>query len=360
MNKSTTLLSRGLAAASLLTLVACATAPRPVATAAAAGAAGGAARSGDLPGVLAAPLEIRVDEAPGTVSGKPAEQAAPAIRRGSLTFSIRWPQRTTQAIPAEADRLEFVLTDGGVQVAKASIDRPATIVTFDSLPEGTLQLTVRAFKAADTEGTDPLATATETVIIKANQKTSKAITLQPVPKPFEITLLEPQFAFASDRISVYVSNLKTGAQTATMSVGATAVATMDVDVSGTGSGYLAFELPDTVSRGKVLLTASGYTATSSGEVTRIASVSVSPASANGTIDQPVAISVTAKDADGNTLAGATVPYTAKNLSDSTLTPTQIGYFAPGNGYYPKSAGTHQVVFGKAGVVTATVSITVSQ
>lgn len=313
-----------------------------------------AAEASEAAAIGARPLEIRIGDAA-------REPEAAVGRTGSLAFRIRWPGRTAQAIPQEADRLEFVLTGGGGgEIARSAIQRPAESLRFDGLPEGTLTVTVRAFRATDTDGTDPLAMATDTVVIKANQRTTKAITLQPVPKPFEITLVEPLFAFATDKVSVYVANLKIGARTATMSLGAAPVATADVDVGAGGSGYLAFEMPADVDGGKVLLTASGYTATSSGVVTRIASISVSPVSANGAVGQPTPITVKALDAAGNSLAGATVPYTARNTSDPSLTPTQIGYFAPGNGYYPNSKGNHEVVFGKAGVLTATVSITVAQ
>jgi hypothetical protein len=121
---------------------------------------------------------------------------------GRATFTVKWPPPSTRLIPAAANSIVVVLTQGTTTLATQTLARPATgstaSATFNSLPAGTLTVTATAYPNANGTGT-PQATATTSIVIQANQNTPFGLTMastiqQITVSPATVSLEAGQFA----------------------------------------------------------------------------------------------------------------------------------------------------------------------
>lgn len=163
---------------------------------------------------------------------------------GMISLTIRWPSRSTLAIPVEAQRIEAAVKDSsGNLLGQGSVTRdgaPTSLMTISELAipiTGMATITVKAFDAANSE----VGVGSTTVKLVPNQKVSATLTMQETKVP-SIVLINPAAAPAGSYVKVSGVNLPVSKDNLTVRIGGVSVAKELLTLSSDGT-YLNFPVP---------------------------------------------------------------------------------------------------------------------
>ncbi len=100
---------------------------------------------------------------------------------GKATFTVHWPTRTSRLIPVASNSILVTVLRNGATVGTKLLVRPVdppfdTTASFDPLPIGNLQVTAKAFPAADGTGVAQ-ASGAATLTVLANQNAALSLTM---------------------------------------------------------------------------------------------------------------------------------------------------------------------------------------
>jgi len=185
-------------------------------------------------------VSLQAGDSPDTL----ASEAQYAMNgRASLTMTVRWPSRNTQAIPPSAIRVEASVTD------KAGNLLGAGSVTRDGAPSATLAINdlvvpvtgeavikVRAIDSLNEE----VGVGTKTIVLIPNQRVpvTLAVTATKVPG---FTFVSPLAAGPGNVVRVTGANLPRSTDGVALSIGGAAVSILNTDTSA--GTYLEFLVP---------------------------------------------------------------------------------------------------------------------
>lgn len=173
------------------------------------------------PGSLVS-LPVTTAGAPAVSAAQPesgAEQAQlPASEYGTLSLTVRWPERPTgyqtALIPTSTNTLVIKVSSGSTEVASASVTRQAGASTATAnvpLKAGNnLSVEVLAYREAAPvpEGAEPTARGTANVNITRSRKTSAGVSLTPLFVP-TITALSTNTGVPGDEVTITGTNFAT-------------------------------------------------------------------------------------------------------------------------------------------------------
>lgn len=179
--------------------------------------------------------------------------------RATLSMTIRWPARTTQAIPPSAVRVEAAVTDKlGNPLGSGSVTRdgsPSSTLKIEDLVipiGGEVIVRVRAVDALNEE----VGVGTKTAVLIANQRTSISIAMTATKVP-GFTLVSPLAAGSGVVARVSGVNLPRTAEGVSLFVGGTPVSIVNVDAAG--GTYLEFLIPQQATSDSIVMQYLGQT-----------------------------------------------------------------------------------------------------
>lgn len=167
------------------------------------------------------PPSVTGGEAAGGSQGAAAsgDVQAPVSEYGTLTLSIRWPDRPegyhTALIPTSTNALAIKVSSGSTVVGETTVSRVGdqeTATANLSLKAGNnLSVEVRAYRetAPIPQGASPIAQGTATVNIARSKKTSASISLTPLIVP-TITGLSRNAGVTGDEVTITGTNFGSG------------------------------------------------------------------------------------------------------------------------------------------------------
>lgn len=246
----------------------------------------------------------------------PSDPVHAATPHGSFSLTIRWPARTTQAIPQSARRLEVAAYRSGattpervLTAERPETDQSATIsLTFDKLPVGSYQVTATA---RDAQG-KAVAAGNAPLVLLANQFTRVQLTIYPTDAP-AVTGFGVEAAVPGQKIAVFGRGFgeSTGTSVA-VSIGGSAIPPSLVE--RVTDGLLYVTVPASAKSGPVKVSAGGLEATSTAQLAVVTRIEASPSVAF--THQPagrVRFEVKAFDAAGNSVSTQGLPWIIEEM-----------------------------------------------
>ncbi|MBO9539149.1 IPT/TIG domain-containing protein [bacterium] len=258
---------------------------------------------------LPAQFGVRQAEQPATIVA--ADQANPGSPSGGVVFTVRWPDRAAQYIPASASAIRFGAYRPGVAspLATGSVARtlaPTASLAFTALPVETLRFTAEAMDPDGYVG----ASGSVTVPVLPNTLTpvkfTLASTLRPTLTGFspangcpgqQVTLTGTDFGFSRD---------------ATYSISFGGVVLPSNRIFRFSDTAMGFFVPPNATNSAIAVTVSGVSAASTlgdSRFTTIATLSVSPRTATlAPGEHTLDLLLSAQDAFGNEVMSPVVPW----------------------------------------------------
>lgn len=244
-----------------------------------------------------------------------ANALAPAAPTGGATLRIKWPERTSQYIQPTATKIVFGVYQAGITapIATGSVKRPASDITFQPLPIGSLRFTADALDLGGTVG----ASGSATVVILPNATVSVPLHLaSTIPAP-TLSGFTPANGVPGQQVTVTGAHFGESRGTPFVIRYGNTIVPSDRAVR-LGDNQLVFFVPANALNSTFTLTVGGQTATSVTPFRVIATVSVTPVTGALTSGSPTAmLTVTATDSAG-------VP-----VDTPTLAWQMLGEFKPG-------------------------------
>ncbi len=222
---------------------------------------------------------LRALGTPGAASAQAPFSHGAATAYGAIQITIKWPARTTQAIPQAAQSItieaypENATKPYGtpLQFTRPQGDQSSTTrLSFERLPVGTYQF---VGTARDAQGAT-IASGTATAILLPNQRTSVPLHLFSADKP-AITLLGASAAVPGQRLPIFGRGF--GESTAA-SISA-AIGSLELPGSGIEritDSLVVITIPAGAQNGAIKLTVGGQDATSAVPLAIIARIDASP------------------------------------------------------------------------------------
>lgn len=229
----------------------------------------------------------------------PAEKAsalAPAAPTGGATLRIKWPDRTSQYIQGTATKIVFGVYQAGITapIATGSVTRPASDISFQPLPIGSLRFTADALDPDGTVG----ASGSATVLVLPNATVSVPLHLaSAIPAP-TLSGFTPANGVPGQQVTVTGANFgESRGMPFAVKYGNTSVPSdRAFRLSDT---QLAFFVPASALNSTFTVTIGGQSAATVTPFRVIATVSVTPVTGALTSGSPTAtLTVTATDSAG--------------------------------------------------------------
>lgn len=273
-----------------------------------------AAPDGERPWLRAAVPAVRIvgspdglgvaAEAPRPAPGAPASvfQAG----KGRILVNVKWPGRSTQAIPDDAESIMISALQGQVELGSVVIARPASTGQLFLDEAAGLTVIARAYATATPSVSDEaLAQGAATgVAVTAGQDTPVSITLGPVPAPV-IASITPDNAGPGAQVQIAGSNLgaDTGEPFSLLLTGGSGTfdlmtTAFPTRMASGSTHYISFTVPGSGDGNRIEVVVGGKKATASFDI--LASLQISPQSATVGIGGTRAFTAAATASDGVT------------------------------------------------------------
>lgn len=295
---------------------------------------------------------------------KPERPSQGVPTTGTVTLTIRWPERkdyAAQAIPLRTNSLVITITNASSSVvAEQTIIRPnggslVTTTDLDVAAGSNQRLDVKAY-TEQTPGFDsiPIAqgTALDVAIAPSTQNSVKVVlvpTMGPVitgippnagPLAY-VTIVGHNFEGWGGAVKVYFGGVQSPY------------------VSGSSTQLIA-QVPSNAPNGAISVQADGVTGTSTDSCKIIRALGLSPVHATTSVNVPVDFVATARDASESLVPDPAVNWTSMSSGTAPLpgsSPPPPSTLVNGR-FTPGSTGSYEIRIG-AGTVLATASVTVN-